>query len=78
MKSMLQTSSNPIAVPQKNSTKGKKPKLYNKLSGWCLGLFCTRHPCLTSLVLPTILPKLAHSKRLIISGNGLEIGSTPG
>ena len=62
MKSMLQTSSNPTVVPQKNSTKGKKPKLYNKLPGWCLGLFCTRHPCLTSLVLPTILIKLAHSR----------------
>ena len=77
MKSMLQTSSNPTAVPQKNSSKGKKPNLYK--TAWLVP-----RTVLYQTPLPHTAGASQHSpqtdslKRLIISGNGLEIGSTPG
>lgn len=77
MKSMLQTSSNPIAVPQKNSTKRKKPNLYK--TAWLVPravLYQTPLPHLSGA--PHHSPQTGSLKRLIISENDLEIGSTPG
>lgn len=77
MKSMLQTSSNSTAVPQKNSSKGKKPNLYK--TAWLVprtALYQTPLPHLSGA--PQHSPLTGSLKRLIISGNGLEIGSTPG
>lgn len=78
MKSMLQTSSNSIAVPQRIHLKEKKPNLYK--TAWLVprtALYQTPLPHLSGA--PQHSPLTENKlKRLIISGNGLEIGSTPG